>query len=210
MCVCICIFHVLQYMVVQSLGRVQLFVTPWTLACQAPLSVGFSRQEYWSGQPFPSPDDLSHLGIESGSPALQADSLPIEPPGKPYYNICAVLSCSVVSSSWRPHGLQLGGLLCPWGFARQEYWSGFPCLLQGNFPIQGSNLGLPHCRWILYQLSHQGSITIYTELYLEYTQSASSMWQEFVHFFIVDTQQILSHKRMHIYKLFHLILQAAL
>ena len=49
--------------------------TPWTVACQAPLSLGFSRQEYWSGLPFPSPGDLPNPGIEPGSPALQADSL---------------------------------------------------------------------------------------------------------------------------------------
>ena len=68
---------------VQSLSRVQLFATPWTAACQAPLSMGFSRPEYWSGLPFPSPGDLSNPGVEPGSPALQVDSLPDEPPGKP-------------------------------------------------------------------------------------------------------------------------------
>ena len=52
--------------------------TPWTVACQAPLSVGFSRQEYWSGLPFPSPGALHDPRIEPGSPALQADSLPTE------------------------------------------------------------------------------------------------------------------------------------
>ena len=56
---------------------------PWTVACQAPLSVGFSRQEYWSGLLFPSPGDLPDPGIESGSPALQADDLPTELWGKP-------------------------------------------------------------------------------------------------------------------------------
>ena len=59
-------------------------VTSWTVACKAPLSVGFSRQEYWSGLPFPSPRDLPDPGIEPGLPALQADSLPSEPPGKPF------------------------------------------------------------------------------------------------------------------------------
>ena len=53
-------------------------VTPWTVACQAPLSMGFSRQEYWSGSPFPSPGDLADPGIEPRSSALQADSLPTE------------------------------------------------------------------------------------------------------------------------------------
>ena len=58
------------------LSCVRLFATPWTVAYQAPPSMGFSRQEYWSGLPFPSPGDLPHPGIEHGSPALQADSLP--------------------------------------------------------------------------------------------------------------------------------------
>ena len=58
----------------KSLSHVQLFVTPWTVACQAPLSMGISRQEYWSGLPFPSPGDLPDPRIEPGSPTLQADS----------------------------------------------------------------------------------------------------------------------------------------
>ena len=63
--------------------KVKVFVTPWTVACQAPLSVGFSRHEYWSGLPFPSPGDLPNPGIEAGSPPLQADTLPSELPRKP-------------------------------------------------------------------------------------------------------------------------------
>ena len=66
-------------MKVKSLSYVQLFVTPWTVAYQAPLSIGFSRQEYWSGLPFPSPGDLPDPGIKPGSPTLQADALPAEP-----------------------------------------------------------------------------------------------------------------------------------
>ena len=61
------------------LSRVRLLATPWTVAYQAPLSMGFSRQEYWSGLPFPSPGDLPNPGIEPRSPALQANSLPAEP-----------------------------------------------------------------------------------------------------------------------------------
>ena len=57
--------------------------TPWTVAPQAPLSMGFSRKGYWSGLPFPSPGDPPNLGIEPGSPVLQADALPSEPLGKP-------------------------------------------------------------------------------------------------------------------------------
>ena len=67
---------------VKSLSCVQLFATPWIVAHQAPPSMGFSRQEYWSGLPFPSPEDLPNPGIEPGSPALQAETLPSEPPGK--------------------------------------------------------------------------------------------------------------------------------
>ena len=72
-CVCVC----------ELLSHFQLFVTPWTVVCQAPLSMEFSRQEYWSGVPFLSPGDLSNPGIEPRPPALQADSLLSEPPGKP-------------------------------------------------------------------------------------------------------------------------------
>ena len=57
-------------------------MTLWTVACQAPLFMEFPRQEYWSGLPFPSPKDLPDPGIESGFPALQADALSSEPPGK--------------------------------------------------------------------------------------------------------------------------------
>ena len=60
----------------KSLSRVQLFVIPWTVAYKVPPSMGFSRQEYWSGLPFPSPD-LPDPGIEPGSPALQADDFPV-------------------------------------------------------------------------------------------------------------------------------------
>ena len=66
----------------KSLSCVQLFATPWTVASQAPLSMEFSRQEYWSVLPFCSPGDLPDPGIKPGSSALQADALPSEPPGK--------------------------------------------------------------------------------------------------------------------------------
>ena len=72
---------------IESVSRlvIQLFATPWIIAPQAPLSMGFSRQKYWSGLPFPSPGDLPDSGIEPQSPTLQADSLPSEPPGSPHY-----------------------------------------------------------------------------------------------------------------------------
>ena len=86
------------------------FVTPWTVACQAPLFMEFSRQEYWSGQPFPSPGDRPDSGIKPGPPALQADSLPSEPPGKPllfilfiqtiYWMASNLLFKSTLSGRW--------------------------------------------------------------------------------------------------------------
>ena len=66
----------------KSLSRVRLFGTPWTVAYQAPPSMGFSRQEYWSGLPFPSPGDLPDPGIEPRSPTLEAEALTSEPPGR--------------------------------------------------------------------------------------------------------------------------------
>ena len=83
MCVCV-------------LSRLRLFATLWIVSRQAPLSTGFSRQEYWSGLPCSPPRDLLHPGIEPMSPAspdLQADSLPIEPPGKSVVRIKWVIIC---------------------------------------------------------------------------------------------------------------------
>ena len=74
----------------KSLSRIRLLATPWTAAYQVPLPMGFSRQGYWSGLPFPSPGDLPDPGIEPGSPALEADALTSEPPGKPTFGIYPV------------------------------------------------------------------------------------------------------------------------
>ena len=78
---CVCVY------VCYLLSRVRFFAAPWTVAHQAPLFIEFSRQ-YWSGLPFPSPGDHPDPGIELRSPALQADSLPTEPPGKPCEYSC--------------------------------------------------------------------------------------------------------------------------
>ena len=104
----------------KSLSCVGLFASPWTVAYQTPPSMGFSRQEYWSGLPFPSPGDLPNPRIEPWSPALCTDSLLFEPPGKPKNTGVGSLTLRI-------------------------------------FPTQESNRGLLHCRWILYQLSYQGS-----------------------------------------------------
>ena len=77
MCVCVCVC------VCQLLSHVRLFVTPWTVARQASLSMGFSRQEYWSGLPFLSPEELPNPGIKPWSLASQAGSLPFELQGSP-------------------------------------------------------------------------------------------------------------------------------
>ena len=103
---------------VQLLSRVQLCVTPWTVACQAPLSMGFSRQEYWSGLPFPSPGDYTDPGMELVSPvapALAGRFFTTEPPGKSYNTIFFVfftpwvwLSRTVISACmWRCVGLSM-------------------------------------------------------------------------------------------------------
>ena len=88
----------------KSLSHVQFFVTPWTIACQAPLSIGFSRQEHWSGLPFSSPGDLSNQG---SNPCLlhllhwQAGSLPIAPSGKPLH---CCMWYKLVQPLWRTTG----------------------------------------------------------------------------------------------------------
>ena len=96
--------------------------SPWTEEPGRLQSMEFSRPEYWRGLPCSPPGDLPNPGIEPRSLALQADSSPAEPPGKPKnIGVCS------------------------------------PSLLQGIFPTQELNRGLWHCRWILYQLSYQGS-----------------------------------------------------
>ena len=86
------------------LSHVWLFMTLWTVAHQAPLSLGFSGQEYWSGLPSPSPGDFPNPGIEPGSPALQADSLPSKLPGKPQEAIMSdyLLNASYFLHTWAP------------------------------------------------------------------------------------------------------------
>ena len=115
---------------VKLLSHVRLFATPWTVAFQAPSSVEFSRQEYWSGLPFPSPGGLPNPGIEPWPPTLQADALPpwtlwdekptfsalhakLENEGEKSVCVYLQFSRSVVSDSLQPHGLQHARLPCP-------------------------------------------------------------------------------------------------
>jgi len=92
--------RILEKKEVKLLSRVHLFVIPSTVAYQAPPSMEFSRQEHWSGLPFSSPGDLPDSGIKPGSPALQADALPSEPPGKPKNTGVGVISFSRWSGSF--------------------------------------------------------------------------------------------------------------
>jgi len=84
---------------VKSLSHARLFATPWTAARQAPLSLGFSRQEYWSGLPFPSPGDLPNSGIEPRS-ALQVDPLPGKPKMCSNYCICSKTKHALFWLKW--------------------------------------------------------------------------------------------------------------
>ena len=146
------------------LSHVWLSVTPLAVSCQAPLSMGFSKQEYWSGLPCPPPGDLLNLGIEPRSPTLKVDSLLSEPPGKPKIIVFLEFPWSEVLVTQSLSHVQLFAipwslprLLCPWNFLSKN--TGVDCyfLLQGIFLTQGLNPGLLHCRQILYHLSHKGS-----------------------------------------------------
>ena len=147
-----------------SLSRVQLFSTPWTVTHQAPLSLGFSRQEHWSGLPFPSPGDLPKPGMQPRSPALQADFLPSELPQKPkcgcmyvhYYSSHFVLRytwpmCACLLSRISHIRLfeTLWTVACQaplsMGFSRQEYWSGLPCPPPGDLPNPGIKPSVSLC-----------------------------------------------------------------
>ena len=132
-------------------------MTPWTVTCQAPLSIKFSRQEYWSWLPFLSPGDLSKPGIEPGFPALQMDSLPSELPGKPKSEVtqlCLTLydfmDCSLPGSS--VHGIFQARIL---------EWVAISFSRESSQPRDQTQVS-PHCRQTLYRLSYQGSHNIFT------------------------------------------------
>ena len=117
---------------VKLLSRFWPFATPWTVAHQAPPSMGFSRQEYWRGLPLPSPGNLPDPGIEPRSPTLQADALTSEPPGKPQSES---ESHSVVSDSLWPHGPHHGILQ-----ARTLEWVAFLFFIGSSQPRDQSQL----------------------------------------------------------------------
>ena len=137
-----------------SLSRARVFATPWTVVYKAPLSMEFTRQEYWSGLSFPSPGDLPDPRIEPRSPALCADALPSEPPGKPIYaddptlmaeseeqlksllmkvKVTSLSRARLFATLWTvvykvPLSME---------FSRQEYWSGLPFPSPGDLPDPG-------------------------------------------------------------------------
>ena len=134
-----------------KVSRVQLFGTPWTIR-----SVEFSRPKYCTGQPFPSPGDLPVPGVEPRSPALQAESLPVESQRKPFLCCCLVVnSCLILCDpiDCNPQGSSVHGV-----FQARMLDLGCPSLLQGIFLTQGLNPYLLHCRHILSLLSHHQSL----------------------------------------------------
>ena len=125
--------------------------TPWTVAHQAPPSMESSRQEYWSGMPFPSPGDLSDPGIKPGSPPLRADALPSEPPGKPPTSAeadgkcpccCSVAGkCSwkVAICSWQREENKFGSL-----FSQPSSWR----VTSSHLCVNACHQFLPVTQWV--------------------------------------------------------------
>ena len=126
---------------VKSFSRVRIFATPWTVAYQAPPSIGFSRQEYWSGLLSPSPGDLPDpiSEIKLGSPTSQADALTSEQPGNHKMKVKSLSCVRLFATPWMvaykaPQSM---------GFSRQEYWSGLPFPSPGDLPNPGIEPGCP-------------------------------------------------------------------
>ena len=170
----------LLLLLLSHFSRVRLCATPEMAAHQAPLSLGFSRQEYWSGLPFLSTmhesekwvKSLSHVWLFATpwtaayhAPLSMGFSrqeywsrLPLTSPIKDTwsYKLSVSVSCPVVPDSLRPHGLQPTRLLCPSDFPGKDTGMGCHFLLQRILPIQGLIPGLLHCWQILHRLSYKG------------------------------------------------------
>ena len=122
----------------------------------------------------PNHPDLLREGAPTPHQSGAPSHLPPIPPDEPSLlsrrsSVCVCISCSVVSNSLQPHGLQPTRLLCPWDSSGKNTGMGGHALLQGIFPTQVSNPRLPHCGQIFYRLSHQGSPTtkeVQEEIYL--------------------------------------------
>ena len=129
------------YVCAQSLSQVWFFVTPWTIAHQAPLSMELSWQEYWSRLPFPTPEDLPNSGINPMSPAFPVSpALPggfFTRPRKP--RLRPLVAFMLSQFSWVCETLWTVARQTPLSlrFSRQECWSGLPCPLPGVLPDPG-------------------------------------------------------------------------
>ena len=139
-------------------SHIQLFETLWNVAHQALLSVGFSRQEYWSGLPCPAPGYIPDPGVEPASlmlPALQADSLPTEPWGKPMHAYtCIYMQTQSLQSSLTFYDSMDCSLpdcsLCPWNSPVKNTGVGCPALLQGSSQSRDQTQVSPIAGHILY------------------------------------------------------------
>ena len=120
-------------------SNVRLCETLWTVAHQVPLSMGFSRQEYWSGLLYPPPGDLPNSQIASTSPALQVDSLPTEPPGKPINRLYTNIKWKVKKKEW--------SLLCSLKLPTFVWWN--PHL---NHPIFSELVNLLPMLWVMREM----------------------------------------------------------
>ena len=128
------------------------------VARQAPLFMEFSGQEYWNGLPFPPPGDLSDPGIEPGSPAMQIDSLPSEPPGKAHnLQIAAMFTLLMLSPVHLFATLWTVAHQAPLSmrFFRQEYWNGLPFPSPRDLPDPRIKPRFPALQADIYHLSHQ-------------------------------------------------------
>ena len=130
----------------QSLNHVWLFVTPWTVAHQAPLSMEFSRQAYWSGLPFPTPGDLPNPGTEPRSPTLRTDSLPSDAPGGLIYSFrgsCRKWGASHMSQWVKNPPAKQETVFDPWvgKIPWRRKWQPTPICLPGKSHGQGSLVG---------------------------------------------------------------------
>ena len=147
----------MKMLVTQSIW---LFVTPWTVAHQALLSIGFFRQVYWSGLPFPPPGNLPDPEIEPASPPGPALA------GRFFTNSTTwkSISYSVISNSLWPHGLYLTRPLCPWNSPGKNTRVGCHSLLQRIFPTLELNLRFLHWQADALPLSYQESAILITVL----------------------------------------------
>ena len=136
---------------VKLFSRVRL-CDPMTVAYQAPPSMGFSRQEYWNGLPFPSPGDLPDPRMEPTSPALAGGCFTTELPGKQARHICMCVGVCAHAKLFQscptlqPCGLQPARLLCAWDSSDKNAGVGYHALLQGIFLTKALNSGLLLCR----------------------------------------------------------------